>query len=105
MDKTELFIDMSGKATEIQALWKPDIGDWFLHDYRNTTGAGKDLEKQIWGDGKDKWEEVQCLTYKPSSTKEYVTVSSESGVRTMSMSDFIKHRCVWLPGQDRLQEL
>ncbi len=104
MDTSEQYIKMCESAKEIQKLWQPDIGNWFLNDYRGTTEFTKDVEKQIWGDDKDKWEKIQCLTYKPS-IKEYVTISDSDGAHTYKMDEFFKHRHIWLPRQDQLQEM
>jgi len=104
MDTTEKYIKMCESAKEIQEMWKPDIGDWFLSDFRGTTGFSKDLEKQICGNDKEKWEKIQCLTHKPS-IKDYVTISDSDGAHTYKMNEFFKHRHVWLPRQDQLQDM
>lgn len=106
MDTIKENIEMLEKAPEIQKQWKPSVGDWFLNDYRGTTGFDKETENKIWGDSPDVWEIIQCLTYKPS-IKEYVTISDvDSGMtRTSTMSEFFKHRHVWLPRQDQLQDM
>lgn len=104
MDKSEEYIKMCESAKEIQKVWQPNVGDWFLNDYRRTTGFSEDVEKQIWGNDKDKWEKIQCLTYKPS-IKEYVTISDSDGSHVHRMDEFFKHRHVFLPSQDYLQKL
>lgn len=102
MDTSEQYIKMCESAKEIQKLWQPNIGDWFLNDYRGTTEFPKDVEEQIWGDDKEKWEKIQCLTYKPS-IKEFVVISDSDGSHTYRMDEFFKHKHVWLPTQDQLQ--
>lgn len=104
MDITEQYIKMCESAKEIQKSWSPDIGDWFLNDFRGTSGFSKDLEKQIWGDDKKEWEKIQCLTYR-SSIKDYVTVSDSDGSHTYKADEFFKHRHVWLSRQDQLQKM
>lgn len=105
MDTTEQYIKMCESAKEIQKSWKPNVGDWFLNDYRGTTEFPKDVEEQLWDyNDKEKWEKIQCLTYKPS-IKEYVTVSDSDGSHTYRMDEFFKHRHVFLPSQDYLQKL
>lgn len=104
MDKSEQYIKMCESAKEIQKSWQPDVGDWFLYDYRGTTEFTEDVEKQIWTDKKDVWERIQCLTHK-SSIKDYVTISDSSGAHVYTMQDFFKHRHVFLPSQDYLQKM
>lgn len=104
MDTTEQYIKMCELAKEIQESWQPDVGDWFLNDYRGTTKFPEDVEKQIWGKDKEKWEKIQCLTYKPS-IKEYVTISDSDGSHVYRMDEFFKHRHVFLPSQNYLQKM
>lgn len=105
MDTSKEYVDMCEKAQEIQKSWKPCVGDWFLNDYRGTTGFDEDIEKQIWGDDDNKWEVIQCLSYKPSIS-DYVQISSIDGHSgTYTMQEFFKHRHVWLPRQDQLQDM
>ena len=104
MNITEQYIKMCESAKEIQESWKPDVGDWFLNDFRGTSGFSKDLEKQIQGDDKKEWEKIQCLTYKPS-IEGYVSVSDSDGSHTYKADEFFKHRHIWLPRQDQLQKM
>ncbi len=104
MDKSKQYIKMCESAKEIQESWQPEVGDWFLNDYRGTTGFSEDVEKQTWTDKKDVWERIQCLTYK-SSIKDYVTISEPSGTHAYTTQDFFKHRHVFLPSQDYLQNM
>lgn len=104
MDISEKYIKMCELAKEIQKSWNPDIGDWFLSDYRGTTGFSRDVENQIWKDKKETWEKVQCLTYK-SSIKDFVTISDSEGSHVYTMQDLFKRRHIWLPRKDQLQNI
>jgi len=105
MDKSEEYIKMCESAKEIQKSWQPDVGDWFLNDYRETTGFIEDVENQIWNyKDKDKWEKIQCLTQK-LSIEEYVVISDSDGSHIYTISEFFKHRHVFLPQQDYLQNM
>lgn len=103
MDTSETYIKMSGKAEEIQELWQPSVGDWFLHDWHGTTGFGN-LEDTIWADKKH-WEQIECLTHKPD-INDYIEISREDGSHGVyTSSSLLKDRHIWLPRQDQLQEI
>ena len=104
MDKTEQNLKMLSKAHEIQDAWQPKVGDWFLHDWHGTTGASKEFEETIWPD-KDQWEEIECLTYKPS-VNDYIEISRVDGSHGVyTSSSLLKDRHIWIPSQSDLQEM
>lgn len=104
MDETQQYVAMCEKATEIRNRWKPKVGDWFLNDYRGTTAFDKETEGKLWGNEAKKWEMIQCLT-SGLSVKDYITVSDLEGSHIYNMEEFFKHRHVWLPRQDQLQDM
>lgn len=105
MDTSEQYIKMCEKAGEIQALWKPQGGDWYLHDYRGSTGFERKEEKQIWGDTKSAWEKVEILAYKPSEELDTLVSTDGKESHLTSIKDLFKHRSIWLPRQDQLQKM
>lgn len=105
MDTTPEYIKMCEKAEEIQKMWEPIGGDWYLADYHGATGFSKEQEQQIWGDKPETWERIQILSYKPSGTKDlYISTVGENST-IVSVKDLFKRRTVWLPRQDQLQEI
>ena len=105
MDITKENIIMCHKATEIQALWEPAGGDWFIHDYRNTTGSTREFEKQMWGDDDKVWQKVEILCYRPSSVQDVVVTSDEQNSHITSVKDIVKRENTWLPRQDQYQKM
>ena len=103
MDKSETYIKMCRKATEIQDGWVPEVGDWFLHDYQGTTGFGGH-EEEIWDP--DEFIQFECLTYKPYD-RDYIIISREgaSESKVYTSSGLLKDTHVWLPRQDQLQDM
>jgi hypothetical protein len=96
---------MCEKAKEIQNVWKPKGGDWYIHNYRGTTKLSRKVEKQIWGDDDKDWTKIEILCYQPSETKNYfVSTTGESSLVT-SIKDLVKGHSIWLPCQDQLQEM
>ena len=105
MDTTETYIKQCEKAEEIQALWRPQGGDYYLHNYRGTTGFDREQEKQIWGDNNEKWQRVEILCYKPMEDKVWFVSTAEGESHVTSTVDLIKHGCIWLPTQSQLQAM
>jgi len=105
MDTTKENIIMCHKAIEIQALWKPTGGDWFIHDYRNTTGSTREFEKQMWGDTDRVWQGIEILCYKPSDVQDIFVTSDGQNSHITSAKDIMKKENTWLPRQDQLQKI
>jgi len=105
MDTSETYIKMCEKAEEIRELWKPQGGDYHLHNYRGTTGFGREQEKQIWGDADSKWQRIEILCYKPMEDKNWFVSTAEGKSHITSAADMVRDGCIWLPRQDQLQEM
>lgn len=95
MDQSEERILMCEKAHEIQELWKPQVGDWFLY---TKWGLCPDVLPQrrvlvLAYYHKSKWDKQDIswsvLTYQSTHEKE---------------KDF-KASSIWLPRQDQLQAM
>lgn len=105
MDTSKEYIMMCYKTHEIQNLWKPEGGDWYLFDYRGTTKTGREFEKQVWGDDDKDWKKVEILCYQPDDVKNFFVSTNEKQSHIMSAQDMTKEHVVWLPRQDQLQEM
>jgi len=105
MDTSETYIKMCVKAEEIQKAWKPQGGDYYLHNYRNTTGFSREAEKQIWGDADEKWQTIEILCYKPMEDKDWFVSTADGQSHVTSVADLVRHNCIWLPREDQLQEM
>jgi hypothetical protein len=84
---------MCAKATEIQELWKPKVGDFAKHPKKNNDEFGcvtSDFDMF------DKHEVEFYAGYASQSTRDYQYRNVES---------FKKDECVWLPRQDQLQKM
>ncbi len=104
MDTSRKYIDMCRLATDIQNLWKPTGGDWYIHDYRGSTGTDLEFEKMIWGDKDETWQRAEILCYQPKDALEYWVSTDGKDSHVCSASDIVKEHCIWLPRQDQLQE-
>ena len=104
MDTTPEYIKMCEKAKEIQETWKPTGGDFYLHNYRGTTGFSPETEKVIWPDD-DKFVKIEILCYQPEDVKDFWVCTNGDLSHVISAQDLFKHHCVWLPRQDQLQEM
>jgi len=105
MDTSEIYIKMCEQATEIQKEWQPQPGDYYLHNYRGTTGFTNEQEQQIWGDSNDTWRQVEILCYKPSKDNDILLSTAKGESCITSSSDLVRHHCVFIPRQDQLQEM
>jgi hypothetical protein len=105
MDLSINYINMCQKAIEIQNLWEPRGGDFYLHDYRGFTGTGVDFEKQAWGDKDETWNKVEILCYQPADAKQFWISTEGKKSIILSAKDLVKEHSKWLPRQDQLQEM
>jgi hypothetical protein len=105
MDNLKEYISMCQKAKEIQELWEPSGGDWYVFDYRGTTGTFKEFEKSIWEDNDKQWQRIEILCYRPSSAKNFFISTNGDTSHVMSAKDMTKERAIWLPRQDQLQAM
>ena len=99
-----VYIEMSGKSAEIQSLWKPTGGDWYLHDYRGSTKTSRKFEKQMWGDDDKTWQKIEILCYRPSESKDVAVSTDGKTSLCVSVADLVREHCIWLPTQAQLQE-
>jgi hypothetical protein len=104
MDVSLVYIKICEKAVEIQKAWKPTGGDYYLHNYRGTTGFSPEMENIIWPDD-EKFIKVEILCYQPTDTKDFWMYTNGTDSRVGSAQDLLKHHCIWLPRQDQLQEI
>lgn len=98
-------INMCTKAKEIQNLWVPKGGDWYIYDYRGTTKLGRSLERKIWGDDDKVWQRVEVLCYQPKETKDFFVSSDGEHSHVTSTKDIVKGNAIWLPMQHQLQDM
>jgi len=96
---------MCRNAHEIQMSWEPRGGDFYLHDYRGSTGTGVDFEKQAWGDKDETWNKVEILCYQPADAKQFWVSNQGKTSAVISAKDLVKEHSTWLPRQDQLQEM
>lgn len=90
------YISMCEKATEIQGLWIPTIGDYLL---RTHTILGKEIDRGT-------TTEINILHYK-SSVDGWFHACNEVGEQRLWKTnyDLEKEISIWLPRQDQLQEI
>lgn len=101
MDKTPKYIEMSEKTTKIQALWKPQDGDWFA--------IKKDLIAQSKHYAK-KGEIYQVIHIDHAGIYFLKHTKGESGFSIRIANLFYLHqpehfRLTWLPTQGQLQDM
>lgn len=105
MDCDSVYIKMCEKAEEIQQLWKPAGGDWYIFDYHNTTRTSRDFKKQLWGDKDETWRRIEILCYRPSELKDWWISTGGGSSLVKSAADMVREHSIWLPRQDQLQIL
>lgn len=105
MDISPEYILMCEKAEEIQKQWKPQGGDWYLHDYRGSTKTTREFETQIWGDEDKTWQRVEILCYRPSESQNVLVSTDGEQSFCTSVAEQVRAHCIWLPRQDQLQAM
>ncbi len=103
MDNSEQYIKICD-CPEVQGQWKPKIGDWIFRNYEGKSGFPKNIEKKIWPE-KDKFQEIQVLSYLPSIKGYYVTKTTSGEDRSFTEEEYLKNGFIWLPRQDQIQEM
>lgn len=101
MDTSEIYIKMCEKVEEIQKNWKPQVGDYIWRKY---TLFGEEIDNQIWE--KDELKEIIILHFQ-SSVDGYWSACNKDGEERIfkTPEDLYKKVSIWLPTQDRLQEI
>lgn len=89
MDITKLYVDMCEKSSEIQGLWKPEMGDWFHAECTDWQigQAGFAYEGKV--------NEVPRVMYDGKPIP-YLTAE-------LSAEGWLHEKLIWLPRQDQLQ--